>query len=357
MPDRQSLHLAHAGFESARQLTQSPPGHPTARWHGHSFGVQVAAGPDGSWDALQSALTDQANTLDHQNLNALLGQSADDGALLQWFAQNLRRLNPVWIELNTAPGCWAKLNCNPRQSLTVTQGHAFEAAHQLPNVPPGHKCGRMHGHGFSVRIASSLALEDSPVAVRDRIDQAWRPLAEQLHWSCLNDIDGLENPTSEHLAVWLWTRLGSLPGLESVAVNETPTAGCWFDGERMRIWKEQTLDCAVRLTDTTPDDPRRTVHGHTFNVRLHLSGPIDETLGWVHDFGDVKQAFKPIFERLDHHPLYTIEGLEHADSMTLAHWIHSQTESMLPGLCGVDVEHTTHAGASVMRADGQETGA
>ena len=351
MSQLHSLHLAHAGFESARKLTQCPPDHPLARLHGHSFAVQAACPSDVSLDDLETTLGRCAEQLSYRDLNVILDQPADDRALLKWFSQNMDALNPVFIELKTAPRSWSKLNCAGQPSLTVTQGHAFEAAHQLPNVPAGHKCGRMHGHGFFVRIESSVESTEDPVAVREQIDAAWAPLGQQLQWSCLNDIPGLENPTSELLAVWLWEHLNGVTGLASVAVNETPSAGCWFDGQQMRIWKEQTLDCAIRLTEVASDDPRRKIHGHTLTVRLHLTGELDQVLGWVHDFGDVKTAFKPIFDQLDHHPLYTIDGLEHADPVTLARWIHAQTDSALPGLCQVDVERTPHTGAWLMDID------
>ena len=97
----------------------------------------------------------------------------------------------------------------------------FEAAHQLPHVPAGHKCGRLHGHGFGVRLAADAELSDHA-----RLEAAWLPLFGELNHRYLNDIAGLDNPTSEVLAQWLHQRLAdTLPGLAWVEVRETHSAG------------------------------------------------------------------------------------------------------------------------------------
>jgi len=104
----------------------------------------------------------------------------------------------------------------------------LEAAHRLPNVPPGHKCARLHGHSFRVEI--HVAGEPDPQMgwVMDFADvkAAFAPLYEQLDHHYLNEIDGLENPTSEMLARWIWQRLQPLlAGLDKVVVHETCTSG------------------------------------------------------------------------------------------------------------------------------------
>lgn len=109
-----------------------------------------------------------------------------------------------------------------------------EAAHFLPNVPTGHKCRRMHGHSFRIEIHVSGPVGDESGWVMDFADlkQAFRPLFEQLDHHCLNDIEGLENPTSENLARWIWVRLKpDLPALSKVVVQETCQSGCVYRGE------------------------------------------------------------------------------------------------------------------------------
>ncbi len=117
--------------------------------------------------------------------------------------------------------------------VEIWKEFGFESAHRLPNVPDGHKCGRLHGHSFRVR----LTLRGEPGAdtgwVMDFGDlkAAWKPLEETLDHRYLNEIPGLENPTSEVLARWIWDRMAPLlPELWAVSVRETCTAGCTYRG-------------------------------------------------------------------------------------------------------------------------------
>ncbi len=110
---------------------------------------------------------------------------------------------------------------------------SFEAAHRLPNVPPGHKCARLHGHSFHVRITVSGPVDPHLGWVIDFADlkQAFAPLHRVLDHHYLNEVPGLENPTSEVLATWIWDRLRpDVPILSAVEVRETCTAGCIYRG-------------------------------------------------------------------------------------------------------------------------------
>ena len=109
----------------------------------------------------------------------------------------------------------------------------IEAAHFLPNVPEGHKCRRMHGHSFRIEVHVSGDVGGDSGWVMDFADlkRAFKPLFDRLDHHCLNDIEGLENPTSENLARWIWGRLEpGLPGLSKVVVQETCNAGCIYSG-------------------------------------------------------------------------------------------------------------------------------
>ncbi len=100
------------------------------------------------------------------------------------------------------------------------------------------------------------------------------------------------------ISSWIWERLKpALPELSWVTVYETATCGAHFDGSHYRIWKELTLDSALRLSARPDGDPRRRIHGHTYTLRLHLHAPLDQVMGWTIDFGDVKEMFAPIFRR------------------------------------------------------------
>jgi len=109
----------------------------------------------------------------------------------------------------------------------------FEAAHRLPNVPQEHKCFRLHGHSFRIEVHVKGPVDNKLGWVTDFADIAavFEPLRQQLDHHYLNEVNGLENPTSENLAVWLWQRLrGPLPNLSKVVVRETCNSGCIYDG-------------------------------------------------------------------------------------------------------------------------------
>jgi 6-pyruvoyltetrahydropterin/6-carboxytetrahydropterin synthase len=122
---------------------------------------------------------------------------------------------------------------DPHESMELFKEFTFEAAHRLPNVPAGHKCARLHGHSFTVRLTVRGPLDARLGWVMDFGDlkAAFRPVYEELDHNYLNELPGLENPTSEVLARWIWTRLApGLPGLAAVEIRETCTSGCTYRG-------------------------------------------------------------------------------------------------------------------------------
>ena len=109
----------------------------------------------------------------------------------------------------------------------------IEAAHRLPMVPAGHKCSRLHGHSFRIDVHVSGPIDPQMGWIMDFADikLAFAPLFDALDHRYLNEIDGLDNPTSENLAVWIWQRLKSgLPLLSRIVVHETCTSGCSYTG-------------------------------------------------------------------------------------------------------------------------------
>lgn len=110
----------------------------------------------------------------------------------------------------------------------------FEAAHRLPNVPAEHKCSRLHGHSFAVRISADGDIGEKSGWVMDfgEIKVAFKPILERLDHYYLNEIPGLENPTSENLARWIWKELVvTLPQLSEIEIRETCTSGCIYRGD------------------------------------------------------------------------------------------------------------------------------
>ena len=118
--------------------------------------------------------------------------------------------------------------------MEIFKEFGFEAAHRLPNVPEGHKCARLHGHSFRVEVHVRGDVDPRLGWVMDFADvkAAVKPVIERLDHYYLNEIEGLENPTSEVLARWLWARLlPALPTLTRIVVRETCTSGCTYHGE------------------------------------------------------------------------------------------------------------------------------
>ncbi len=118
--------------------------------------------------------------------------------------------------------------------MEIFKVFTVEAAHRLTAVPQGHKCGRLHGH--SIRVEVHVSGEPDPgtgwVCDFAEIKQAFQPIYEQLDHNYLNDLPGLENPTSERLARWVWERLAPvLPGLSRIVIHETCTAGATYCGK------------------------------------------------------------------------------------------------------------------------------
>jgi 6-pyruvoyltetrahydropterin/6-carboxytetrahydropterin synthase len=114
----------------------------------------------------------------------------------------------------------------------------------------------------------------------------------------------------------------------------------------VEIFKVFTLESAHRLPNVPAEHKCARVHGHSFRVEVHVAGPVDPTLGWVMDFADLKQAFAPLFERLDHRYLNDVPGLENPTSEHLARWIWRELEPALPQLARVVVHETCTSGAS-----------
>jgi 6-pyruvoyltetrahydropterin/6-carboxytetrahydropterin synthase len=117
--------------------------------------------------------------------------------------------------------------------MEIFKEFAFEAAHRLPRVPDGHKCGRLHGHSYkaTVHISGDVDPEVGWVTDFAEIKVTMDPVLDQLDHRYLNDVAGLDNPTAENVARWIWEQLaGALP-LAAVTIRETCTTGAIYRGE------------------------------------------------------------------------------------------------------------------------------
>ncbi|MGO8926920.1 MAG: 6-carboxytetrahydropterin synthase QueD [Limisphaerales bacterium] len=119
-------------------------------------------------------------------------------------------------------------------NLELRKTFQFEAAHLLPQLPKSHKCRRLHGHSFQVELAVAGECDPRLGWVMDYADiaQAFKPILDRLDHYYLNEVPGLDNPTSEKIAAWIWKELKPrLPLLTEVVVAETCTARCIYRGE------------------------------------------------------------------------------------------------------------------------------
>lgn len=117
--------------------------------------------------------------------------------------------------------------------MEVYRDFKFDAAHLLPNLPPGHRCGRLHGHTFHAVVHLTAGVGSETGWVRDfgEIKRLCMPVIDQLDHTYLNDIPGLENPTSENIAKWVWKKLKPvIPELSMVEIKETSMTGCRYKG-------------------------------------------------------------------------------------------------------------------------------
>ncbi len=350
MPE-QLLYTAAVNFEAARHVLLLPQGHRSRQLHGHSFLAEVrcalpegwASFPGGEVEELREKLSATISPLDYNDLNLEIEQPTDEN-LARWVRS---RLDMPGIESSGVQSTQHEgVDLDLKEHAHIWRRYTFESAHQLPNVPVGHKCGRMHGHGFEVIIHADQDLGTREIGVDyDYLDSLWEPIYAELDHACLNDIPGLNNPTSEVISNWIWQRIKpQLPELSWVTVYETASCGAHFDGKNYRIWKEMTFDSAMQLKYAPEGDRRKRIHGHTYTLRLHLHAQLDQVMGWTVDFGDVKQLFDPIFNRLDHHPLHEMPGLVDTDIASLVRWIKDQASPLLPHLDRIDLYETRGCG-------------
>ena len=124
---------------------------------------------------------------------------------------------------------WNPLNFN----MDIFKKFSIEAARSLPNLTKNHPCRNIHGHSFKVKIVVRGRVNKNTGFVMDfsEIDEAFKPLLDQLDHKYLNDVPGLENPSSENMCQWIWSRLKpKLPSLHKIIIKETESTGCSYKG-------------------------------------------------------------------------------------------------------------------------------
>lgn len=116
-------------------------------------------------------------------------------------------------------------------SFELKQHFRIESARYLTGLEPSHPCSKMHGHSFKITLSIIGDLDPQKGWVIDyhEITKVMKPLLDQLDHKVLNEVSGLENPTSELLAKWIYRKTKShIPGLKSVNVSETDSTECIY---------------------------------------------------------------------------------------------------------------------------------
>jgi 6-pyruvoyltetrahydropterin/6-carboxytetrahydropterin synthase len=113
----------------------------------------------------------------------------------------------------------------------------------------------------------------------------------------------------------------------------------------MDIFRAFTIEAAHRLPNVPVGHKCSRLHGHSFRIELHITGPVEAHSGWVMDFADVREAFQSTYDQLDHHYLNEVPGLENPTSENLARWIWQQMKPRLPLLAKIVVHETCTSGA------------
>ncbi|MFK5984958.1 MAG: 6-carboxytetrahydropterin synthase [Pseudomonadota bacterium] len=340
----QLYYLASAQFEAACQMNNLDKQHRAAKLHGHSYQVSMrVAEQNNNLSSLAKQIKSLIQPLDYSFLNDHITIPSDEN-IARWILSNSNFNNTDQVAVQSTLNSGVDLD---RQGdAHIWRRYRFEAAHQLPNVPEGHQCGRMHGHGFEVILHVNQELHNQAMGIDfDELDRFWQPLHQLLNNRCLNNIRGLENPTSEVLANWIWQKLKpQLDSLSWVTVYETHTSGCNYNGSQYRIWKEQFFESAILHPEPLTDS---SLTGHSYKIRLHLMAELDKVMGWTVDYGDVKSLFNPVYKQLDHHRLDHLEQLPQADIKSLLYWIKDRIATQLSALDRIDLFEQPGYGAQL----------
>jgi 6-pyruvoyltetrahydropterin/6-carboxytetrahydropterin synthase len=119
----------------------------------------------------------------------------------------------------------------------------------------------------------------------------------------------------------------------------------------MEIFEEYAFEAAHRLPNVPAGHKCERLHGHSYRVGVHITGPVDDHAGWVRDFADLSYAMRPILDLLDHYYLNEVEGLENPTSEVLARWIWARLQPVMPELSQIVVRETCTSGC-IYRGEG-----
>lgn len=214
-----------------------------------------------------------------------------------------------------------KINNN----LIASQYLLLRSAHFLPNVPENHKCRRLHGHNFGLWISILIPSLNSDAAHSIEILQDFsESISAELDCKILNKISGLENPTSENIARWIFNRFAKInSNLVSVLCIETATSAASYNRhDQWLCWKSFDFE------SVWAPNPEKTI-GHSFRLSAGISGKLKSKFDWVLDFSEIKAAIQPLINQLDHQDLSKLMQGRCNTAEGLLSWMREQSPDCL----------------------------
>ena len=327
-------------FHAARHLNLVPEESKSKFLHGHNFKalarIKVTDERRDNLESLNERIRKEVDDFNYSFINDHIPEPSDIN-IANKIAELLKSPSLVSVSVCSTDINGANIELPDRKE--VWRSFTFQAAHQLPKVALDHKCRNMHGHTFRVVLYSEVQLENEQVINLEKVSNELKSI---LNKKCLNEIKGLENPTSEVLASWIWNAISNVnPTITKVEVMETDHSGCSFNGRSHKIWRQTNLESAISYNNDEE------IYGYGYKATLYVEAPLDKVKEWVMDFGDVKELFKPVFQKMDHNNLNEIEGLEDPSIIDLIKWMSDQLKEDFPELNRLDLYESEGVGAEL----------
>lgn len=243
--------------------------------------------------------------------------SQEDRAILDYVMENLECTTDMKLVLQSSRDDITFVLADGTPGFGLRR--LIHAAHFLPHVPKNHKCSRLHGHTFDLRFFFQSKSAFDRFKFQESIDRFNRCL--------LNEIPGLENPTSELFAIHLYETLqDEFKGLLAVEVYETDNSGCLYTGNsKVQTFKRFDLQSASPAVAGGYE-------GYSYEMIPVISMPVHQQLGWTMDFSELKKMVEPLRKILDHHDLSKSTGMDLSRPQDLQEFLFKQLRKDLPQL-------------------------
>jgi len=186
--------------------------------------------------------------------------------------------------------------------LVISKFILLQTAHFLPYVPETHKCRRLHGHNFGLWISIKVSSFDTETSeIIDHLDICCADIKSKLDHCILNEIQGLSNPTSENITLWIHRKLTamSLNVFNIFCIETQASAACYHGNNNWTCWKSFDFESVWRPSSGS-------ISGHSFKLTAGVTGGLVKPYDWVLDFSEIKEQIKPLIDQVDHQDLSTI---------------------------------------------------